>query len=289
MGTIIEDAVFTVQGKELMVNAVSVVWFYESGNLKYTTAIPEPTVFQVQGKEVLFTAQYDVYVPMGFHENGHILRGSLAEETAFEVQGKTVKVKGMVNFSDTDQLLYGWLTEDTTIMIQGKPMVILADKTISFYENGVVKECGFFKKDTAFQVQDKMVLFTSYRTSSPGMTFFNNGNIIYGSLAEDTAFTIQGNEVWLEGRSVVSFHKNGALSGGKLVKNTVLDVQDKKIVFKAGRGLSIRFYESGVLQSGFLAESAELIYQDRPITIPEGNNVEFDEQGTLISFSTDVY
>ncbi len=121
------------------------------------------------------------------------------------------------------------------------------------------------------------------------MTFFSNGNVLYGSLAEDTVFTIQGNEVWLEGRSVVRFHEDGTLAGGDLVKNTALDVQDKKIVFKAGRGLYIGFYESGALQNGFLAESAELIYQDRPITIPEGSYVEFDKQGTLSSFSTDVY
>ncbi len=236
-GTIVEDTVFTIRGHELTVDADNVVWFYESGNLKYTTAISKPTVFQVQGKEVL----------------------------------------------------YAWLAEDAVIMIQGKPIKVPADKSISFYGNGVVKECGFLKKDTAFRIQNQMVLFTSYRTLASGITFYDNGNVIYGSLAEDTAFTIKGNKVWLKGRNTVRFYKSGALADGRLVENTVFDIQNKQILFKAGKGLYVEFSESGVLQKGFLGESTELIYNDQLITITESSYVEFNGQGTLVSFNTDTY
>jgi len=285
-GTIIEDAIFTVQGKEITVYGNNVVWFYESGNLKYTTAISEPTVFQVQGKDVEFYDQYDVYVPMGFHDNGSLHRGDLMEETAFELQGKSVKFKGMVVFSDAGQLLYGTLAEDAVIMVRDTPVEVPADKSVDFHENGMIREIGFLKEDTEFLVGDQIVKFTSNPATSSVITFYDNGSVIYGALAEDTIFTVGDREVLLKGRETARFYENGALAGGTPVDTIAVEVGEVSIQIKAGRGMDIGFYENGDLQSGVLAESTELEYRDRPFTVPKSSYVEFDEEGTLINFQT---
>ena len=52
-GQLAEDAAFDIQGREITVNTPRVVWFYESGKLKYTTAITKKTSFPAQGKELI--------------------------------------------------------------------------------------------------------------------------------------------------------------------------------------------------------------------------------------------
>ena len=288
-GTIAEQAVFTLQDKKLEIAPDSKVWFYESGELKYTTAIPEPTTFKVQGKEVLFAAQYDLYVPMGFHKNGSIRQGTLAEETTFMVQDKPVKIRGMSEFSETGQLLSGILVDDEVFIIQDKPIAFPAGNPVSFYRNGTVKECVYLGNDTFFRAQNKMVLFASTKKSYQGIYFFENGDVMYGSLAEDTLFKVQGRDLRLKELSIVMFYENGLLSSGGLSEDTYLRVQDKQVLFKAGKREYVLFYKSGALQNGYLAENTELIFKGKPVVIEENSYVEFDDQGTLVKYSLDEY
>lgn len=286
-GIIAEQAVFIIQDKELEIPADTKIWFYESGRLKYTLVISEPTTFMIQGKEVLFTAQYDMYVPMGFHENGNFRRGILAEETSFKVQGKSILIKGMAEFSDTGQLLFGTLVKKETFKIQDKLITIPAEKFISFYENGIVKECMYLENETFFRVQNRNVLFASIQRSSQGINFFENGNVRTGSLAEDTIFTVQGRDLMLNELSLVTFYENGSLLTGTLFDNTLLQIQDKQVLFRGGGQKTIWLYEDGALKSGCLAESTELHFEGGPTVIDKNSYVDFDYQGTLIKHFKD--
>lgn len=248
MGRLAADASFSVRGKALTVPASNVVWFHESGNIKYTTAISEPAVFEVQGKEVLFNAAYDVYMPMGFHDNGRLMRGSLAETTGFMLQGSPVPFKGTAVFSDTEQLLYGILAEDADITIQGKTITVPADAAAAFYENGAVKECGFLTVDTCFRVQEKSVLFTSHNSNATSTFFYPDGTVLSGSLAEDTVFTVGDADIRFKAKTV------------------------------------ILFYETAAVKTGFLAEDSDLFFNAEPIRLAPGSAVEFDEDGNLIRF-----
>ncbi len=283
-GTIAEQAVFIIQDKELEIPADTKVWFYESGRLKYTLAISKPTTFKIQGKEILFTALYDMYVPMGFHENGNFYRGYLAEETSFNVQDKSITIKGMSEFSETGQLLSGILTEKETFIIQGKPIVFPGEKTISFHRNGSVKAYVSLENDTSFMVQSKMVLFASIHRSFQSMEFFENGDVRTGSLAEDTILTVQGRDLMFNELSSVTFYENGSLLIGTLLDNTLLLVQDKQVLFRGGGRKTIWFYDDGALKSGYLAENTELYFEGSPALIDKKSYVQFGNQGTLIEY-----
>ena len=286
-GTIVEQVVFNIQDKKLEIPADTKVWFYKSGKLKYTIAISKPIVFRIQGKEVLFTAQYDLYVPMGFHENGNFRRGILAEETSFKVQDKSIIIKGMSEFSETGQLLSGILARDETFIIQDNPIVFHAEKAISFHRNGSVKNFVSLENDTFFRVQNKMVLFASIHRSFQSMEFFENGDVGTGSLAEDTIFTVQGRDLIFKELSLVTFYENGSLLTGILFDNTLLMVQDKQVLIRGGGRKTIWLYEDGALKSGYLAESTELYFEGSSTIIDKNSYINLDNEGTLIKYGKD--
>lgn len=286
-GAIAEPAVFIIQNQKLEIPADTKVWFYESGRIKYTLAISKPATFTIQGKEVLFTAQYDMYVPMGFHENGNFRRGILAEKTSFKVQDQSILIRGMAEFSDTGQLLSGILVKEETFKIQDKLITIPAEKYISFHENGIVKECMYLENETFFMVQNKQVLFASTQRSSQLINFFKNGEVRTGILAEETILTVQGRDLIFKELSLVTFYENGSLLSGTLLDNTLLMVQDKQLLIRGGGRKTIWLYEDGALKSGYLAESTELYFEGNPTVIDKNSYVNFDNQGTLTSYAGD--
>ncbi len=286
-GTIAKPAVFIIQDQKLEIPSDTKVWFYESGRIKYTLAISKPVTFTIQGKEILFTAQYDMYVPMGFHENGNFRRGILAEKTSFKVQDQSILIRGMAEFSDTGQLLSGILVKEETFKIQDKQIMIPAEKFISFHENGIVKECMYLENETFFRIQNKQVLFASTQTSSQLINFFENGDIRTGILAEDTIFTVQGRDLIFKELSLVTFYENGSLLTGTPFDNTLLMVQDKQVLIRGGGRKNIWLYEDGALKSGYLAESTELYFEGSPTVIEKNNYVHFDNEGMLIKYGKD--
>jgi antitoxin component YwqK of YwqJK toxin-antitoxin module len=283
-GTIAEKAGFIIKDQNFEIPADSKVWFYESGRLKYTIAISKPTAFKIQGKEVLFKELYDLYLPMGFHENGNFYRGILADETSFKVEDRSITIKGMSEFSETGQVLSGILAAEETFIIQGKHLIIPAEQMIIFHENGSVKEWVFFKNDTLFKVQNKKILFASRDRSYQGMSFFENGDVRYGALGKDTIFNVQEQDLTFKELSVVTFYENGSLSSGILLDNTGFSIMDIEVQFRGGSNQSIWFYEDGAIKNGYLAEATELIFKGKPVVIKKNSHVNFDNQGTFISY-----
>jgi hypothetical protein len=283
-GTLAEQATFIVQDQKLEIPAGTQVWFYESGRFKYTLALSKPSAFRIQGKEVLFTALYDLYQPMGFHENGNIFRGILAEETSFKVQDKIITFIGMSSFSETGQVLSGSPAGKETFIIQGNPIVFPAEKTIFFHKNGSVKAYASLENDTSFLVKDKMVLFASFNRSYQMIEFFENGDVNTGGLAENTVFNVQGRDLMFRELSHVTFYENGSPSKGILLENTLLSVQDKQVLIKGEETKTISFHKNGALSSGYLAVSMTINFEGSSVELAENTFVQFDIQGIMIDY-----
>ena len=247
-GQLAAEATFVLHGKEITVPAGQLVWFFESGHFKYTTGISEQTSFLIQGKEVEFLPDYDLYVPMGFHENGHLASANLAQATTFDVQDTTATLEGQVTFSDAGAVTFGQPVEDVSLTAQGRKIEIPPSSWFKLFENGDFRECSQFLKDTLFLVQDTDVLFSSRpsMTALSAAAFHENGNVLSGTLANDTAFR----------------------------------VQDRDITFRAGTAIILNANQQPTL--GTLAMGAVFTVQGKPVPIPSGSSVEFDEEGELI-------
>ncbi len=210
-GRLAEDAVLSAHGKEVTVTASNVVWFYKNGELKYTSDITEPAAFTVQGREVMFSDGYDVYTPLGFHRNGHVFQGTLYEPTELKTRDGTYLFTGRVVFAENGNLLYGVLDEDADFSIQGRDYPVPAGNDISFYGDGTVKEVGLPEKEVRFQVGDRLISFISVPTVSSNITFHPNGTVMFGCLAEDTVFSVDGKEVTVKAETLARFNEDGTL------------------------------------------------------------------------------
>jgi len=253
-GTLAEDTLLTVQGKEVWFKKYSRIVFHVGGSFHESDGLQGDTVFQIQGKDVLFTAGQFV----GFFSDGRMKSGTPAEIVAFMVQGKAVKFKpGHMMF----------FTEDGT------------------------PTAGALAEDTLLQVGGQAVLFKAGgEPGSPtGIQFHENGELNYGILAEDTDLAVMDRIIRLKQDTQIAFYPNGMVIQGTLAEEMVIEVQGKKVRFKAA-GFpgwpDFHFFRNGVLSEGTLAEDVELDYHGEPVTLLEGFYLRFDEQGNLIEFSS---
>ncbi len=211
MGRLAEDAVLSAHEKDVTVTAPNVVWFYENGELKYTSDISEPTAFTVQGREVMFSDGYDVYTPLGFHRNGHVFQGTLYGPTELEVQDSTYLFTGRVVFAESGNLLYGVVDEDAVFSVQGTDYPVPAGDDVTLYEDGTVKEVGLPAGEVRFRAGERIISFISVPTVSSRVTFHPNGNVMFGCLGEDTVFTVDGKEITVKTGTLTRFHEDGTL------------------------------------------------------------------------------
>jgi len=243
-GRLAEDAVFTIQGREVTIKADQIVSFYESGNVKYTTGISEITSFDMQGKVVPVLPDYNVYQPLFFHDNGVVFHAAMAiDSSTFIVQGREVTIKGVVNFAEDQTLVFGTLTENTPFTVQGKEIMCAADSFVKFYDNSSLQTCSSLLETTTLSVLGREIAFKQ----NSSVDFYLNEMVLHGTLAERVIVTIQDTEIILKKGSEVSFHDNGMLASGYNLRNTVLSVQGKEVTFKAGRGCYLSFHSNGGL------------------------------------------
>lgn len=212
MGRLAEDAIVSAHGTDVTVRAPNVVWFYEDGELKYTSDLSEPQAFLAQGRPVIFGGQYDVYLPLGFHRNGQVFQGTLYEPTELTVQDGSCLFTGWVAFAEDGSLTYGVLAEDAVFTIQGADYEVSAGSDISFYADGTVKEVGLPDRPVLFRAGDRVFSFIAVPTRSSNIVFHPNGSVMHGCLAEDTVFTVDGAELTLETGTLARFNQDGTLN-----------------------------------------------------------------------------
>ncbi len=225
----------------------------------------------------------------GMIENVDTRVVKLREDTAVEVNGQTITLKAgtaaeFYNSEDPDrQLLYkGQLAEDAVFTIQGRAVTIKADQIVSFYESGNVKYRTGISEITSFDMQGKEVpVLPDYDIYQP-LFFHDNGVVFHAAMAIDSStFIVQGQEVAIKG--IVNFAEDQTLVFGTLTENTPFTVQGKEIMCAAAS--FVKFYDNSNLQTCFPLETATLSVLGREIAFRRNSAVYFN-QNEMVSSGT---
>ena len=160
-GFLAEDATLEVRQREVVFAKDNYIAFFPNGNFRSTAGTVTNTVFDVQGKTVTLRSEYDVYILLGFYDDGTLRQGIFAEPFAATSNGVEINlVGGHTTFYPGGLLRYGTLAQNTELPVGSGRAVFAAETHVILHENGSVAE-GTFAEDVELGQNGEKTTYTA--------------------------------------------------------------------------------------------------------------------------------
>lgn len=236
--------------------------------------------------KVLFSPE----LPVRFYQNQRIQSGFLAEETAFPIQGRQIRfsVDDQIAFYPDGTVKEGALGELAIFELakQGRRITLPVGAEVSFHEDGSL--LSFYPGSEAdWSTGSGSAIKNS---DSQKLLLYQDGSLKSGHLAQDTIFTVNGQNIPCKVNEPVEFYPDGNLKRGVLLREMTLLLgggrqavlaPDTEVFFN-GSGILIGIEYCG--RQGYFFDSAGV----RIATLANGSYL-YDKTEFLLDNRENVY
>jgi len=220
-GKLAEDVIAKVGDLKVKFKALTVITFYENGNIKCGGLAEDLTTDLGRFKANNF---------ISFFEAGGIQIGTLAGNT--KINGVLYKGLTQIILNSSGKVIEGNLANITKI--NG---IDFSAKKITYYDSGNI-HMGWLERNTVINGYEFKGLEI--------VSFYNSGKLIGSTLTKDVTV----GKYKLQKNTFISFYESGNLKWGIPYGEFVESDGIKFLIDSRG----VNFYESGKIQAGFLAE-----------------------------------
>lgn len=241
----------------------SMISFFESGVVNSGKLATDTELY----KGVFFKGGTDIK----YHPNGMVLSGALASEAEL-VAGVSFRpvINTVTNGTKVDTIYKTSVTLYSNGMVQNGVIAGQADiGGVSYQGEASFYMSGALKIATLADNLDRNSVTLRAKTQ---VTYYENGSLESGSLADDVYVTVNKQEIPLKKGRTVTFYPSGTLKTGILFDITKIG----KVPYE--KWTAIEFFESGQVKRGILAADQLTI---EGITFQAGQTIEFNEKGKL--------
>lgn len=225
----------------------------------------------------------------------HISGGILARDHTITLLGSTVHLDSQIDWAydpaysisfwdDTVQNLN--LSQDASFLIKGTEFVFKAHShafdrdyggffDLSFYSNGMVRK-GHLAQDAIVTISGTPVVIAA----DSFVSFFKNGGLKEGRVRDTTPITIGANQICIKKKGSVDLYENGALRSGSVVEPATITIGKNTLLFF---GLFLEFYGSGTLLCGELYQPQQVAHGTATLSLFTYEKITFYPDGKLRS------
>jgi len=235
-GELVEDVTLVTFNRRLKFKAGKELVFYDYARKMVNGGVlAEEAILEAGGVKVKFMAGK----ALGFHRNGSVSVGSLAEKTT--IQGMICRAGTNLLFNENGRIVWMLLPGGTNVSIGA--LLFKSGKTIG-------------------------------GGSHPPIRFYDNGQVESGSLAKEV-----GRQGMKFRPGVIEFHEDGKVKSGALAEDAVVEIDNKKVRFKAHTAMGL--YQNEKVEFGDLAEETDF----GGWKFPPGSVAKFNENGQISSIA----
>ncbi len=183
-----------------------------------------------------------------------------------KVWGRLMDLTGRIEFHKNGGVRSAGLS--SPVMFQIGPHRVKADRSISFYDNGMIESC-LPAEPATLTINGSRILFDrgrarDIRWGEPGsaLLFFRNGKVRRGP-AIGGVYTHRGKRIQLNTYGEITFHESGGIRSLSPVRGTALQAGGQNLLVS---GYALRFYENGDLLMAELLKGSGYLYRGHPLT-----------------------
>jgi antitoxin component YwqK of YwqJK toxin-antitoxin module len=213
-----------------------------------------------------------------FHENGELNFCRLARDTSIQIGKNVFLLKGgsTCSFYKNGCLSWAILATNQDIVI-GNNQITISNNIpsgeyagIRFYEDESLQRI-FVVKNTFITVFNQK----AYLKENSPLSFYNNGNLSYGSLAQPLHITINNNQFIVKDN--LELYPNGMVKHARSVNPIILSIENQDLSLYVAS-----FYESGKIKDGYLTKIQKLTIKGIPFELAD-DGITFYENGKIKS------